>query len=161
MLIIHSKTFINESKQCKRRLDISALIRTLLYVCDIYFLFPAPEPVSDITAVQNASRHIKLRWTQPCHPNGLIINYTIEVKNKNDSSNSVNDTRFTNNSITSYNVTHLLPYRSYLFIVRTQVEGVAQLSAPQESIFQTSTEGNHFDKIYDFFFLLPVILILL
>lgn len=110
----------------------------------VFFLL-APGKVLNIKAAQTFSRRIDLRWAQPCQPHGLIINYTIGVSNRNDSSNSVNDIRFTNNSRTSFNVIHLLPYRSYQFTVRTQVEGVTQLSTPQISIFQTTTEGNHFD----------------
>lgn len=107
--------------------------------------------MTNITAEDISSRHIYLSWTQPCHPNGVITNYTINVTNLNESSNAGHDIRFTNNSRTSFNVTGLLPYRSYKFTVRTQVEDVPQLSDPQNSIFQTSTEGNHVDKIYDIF----------
>lgn len=119
----------------------------------ILLLVLVPDRVSDITAVQNTSRHIKIRWTQPCHPNGLIINYKIEVKNVTgtDPPNSWNDTLFTINNSTSFNVTDLLPYQSYKFTVRTKVEGVLQLSEPQNSTFNTSTEGNHANKIYDIF----------
>lgn len=112
-----------------------------LHLCLFYILSLAPDPVSNITAENISSRHIYLSWTQPCHPNGNIANYTIEVTNLNESSNAGDDIRFTNNSSTSFNVTGLLPYRSYNFTVRTQVAGVLQLSDPQNSIFQTSTEG--------------------
>lgn len=114
-----------------------------------YILSLAPDPVSNITAENISSRHIYLSWTQPCHPNGNITHYTIEVANKSDSSGQ--DIRFTNNSSTSFNVTGLLPYRSYIFTVRTKVEDVPQLSDPQNSTFNTSTEGNHVDKIYNIF----------
>lgn len=116
-------------------------------MCLFYILSLAPDPVSNITAENISSRHIYLSWTQPCHPNGNITHYTIEVANKSDSSKSGQDIRFTNDSSTSFNVTGLLPFRTYNFTVRTQVEGVLQLSDPQNSIFQTSTEGIFFYKI--------------
>lgn len=107
--------------------------------------------MKNITAEHISSRYIYLSWTQPCHPNGNITHYTIEVANKSDSSKSGQHIRFTNNSSTSFNVTGLLPYRSYNFTVRTKVENVPQLSDPQNSTFNTSTEGNHVNKIYDIF----------
>lgn len=103
--------------------------------------------MSNITVEQNSSRHIYLSWTKPCHPNGNITHYTIEVTNLNESSNAGHDISYR----TSFNVTDLLPYRSYNFTVRTQVEGVLQLSDPQNSIFQTSTEGIFLYKIMIFF----------
>ena len=46
------------------------------------------------------------------------------------------------NNSTSLNVTNLLPYRSYVFTVYTEAEGVENLSEPAISKpFQTGTEG--------------------
>lgn len=105
----------------------------------------APDPVSNITVEQNSSRHIYLSWTQPCHPNGIITNYTIEVTNTSDLANAGQDIRFTNNNSTSFNVTNLNPYRSYLFTVKTQVQNVSSMSRPTKSDkYNTSTEGNQF-----------------
>lgn len=101
--------------------------------------------MTNITAENISSRHIYLSWTQPCHPNGIISNYTIEVTNKSDSSNAVQDIRFTNNTSTIFNVTNLLPYRSYLFYVKTQVQNVSSMSnSTTSAVYNTSTEGNQF-----------------
>lgn len=116
-----------------------------LHLCLFHVISLAPDPVSNITVEQNSSRHIYLSWTQPCHPNGIITNYIIDVKNYSYPSNAVQDIRFTNNSRTSFNVTNLHPYRSYQFIVKTQVQNVFNLSRPTTSdIYNTSTEGNQF-----------------
>lgn len=105
----------------------------------------APDPVSNITVEQNSSRHIYLSWIQPCHPNGIISNYTIEVANTSDLQNVGQDIRFTNNNSTSFNVTNLHPYRSYFFIVKTQVHNVSSMSnSTTSAVYNTSTEGNQF-----------------
>ena len=103
--------------------------------------------MTDIVVRSNTSRSLMFSWTQPCHPNGIIINYRIEVKNWNDSLDNQqtytnNKTLNTNNNSSSFNVTNLLPYRFYVFIVYTEVEGVNSSSAPTKSVpFQTGTEG--------------------
>lgn len=102
--------------------------------------------MSNIIAAETYSRRIELKWTQPCHPNGFIINYQIDIMNMNYSSK---DTRQTNSSITSLNVISLNPYSLYQFTVYTQVEHVTNLSEPATSeIFRTRTEGNLFVLIY-------------
>ena len=97
-----------------------------------------------------------LSWIQPCHPNGIIINYRIKIQNYNDSIDNQgrftnnNNTLNTNNNSTSFNVTNLLPYRSYVFTVYTEVDGVENLSEPAVSKpFQTDTEGLY---IYTFYY---------
>uniref|UniRef100_A0A8W8J4S9 protein-tyrosine-phosphatase n=1 Tax=Magallana gigas TaxID=29159 RepID=A0A8W8J4S9_MAGGI len=103
-----------------------------------------PDPVSNITVEQNSSRHIYLSWIQPCHPNGIISNYTIEVANTSDLQNVGQDIRFTNNNSTSFNVTNLHPYRSYFFIVKTQVHNVSSMSnSTTSAVYNTSTEAPH------------------
>lgn len=89
-----------------------------------------------------------MSWTQPCHPNGIIINYRIKIQNYNDSIDNQglytnnNNTLNTNNTSTSFNVTNLLPYRSYVFTVYTEVKDVDNLSEPTVSEpFHTDTEG--------------------
>lgn len=111
-------------------------------MCLFYIISLAPDPVTNITVEQNSSRHIYLSWIQPCHPNGIISNYTIEVTNTSD---LANDIRFTNNDSTSFNVTNLHPYRSYFFIVKTQVHNVFSMSnSTTSAVYNTSTEGNQF-----------------
>lgn len=110
-----------------------------------YILSLAPDPVSNITVEQNSSRHIYLSWIQPCHPNGIISNYTIKVTNTSDLANAGQDVRFTNNDSTSFNVTNLHPYRSYFFIVKAQVQNVSSMSnSTTSAVYNTSTEGNQF-----------------
>ena len=115
----------------------------------------APDPVSDITVRTQTSRSLMLFWIQPCHPNGIIINYRIKIQNYNDSIDNQgrftnnNNTLNTNNNSTSFNVTYLLPYRSYVFTVYTEVDGVENLSEPAVSKpFQTDTEGLYIYTIY-------------
>ena len=119
----------------------------MFYVYYISYVV-VPGPVSDIIFLRKTSRGLKLSWNQPCHPNGIIINYRIKIQNYNDSID--NQGRFTNNNntlntmnnSTSLNVTNLLPYRSYVFTVYTEAEGVENLSEPAISKpFQTGTEG--------------------
>ena len=88
-----------------------------------------------------------LSWTQPCHPKGIITKYRIKI-HINDSIDNQgrftnnNNTLNTNNNSTNFNVTNLLPYRSYVFTVYTEVEGVKNLSEQAVSKpFQTDTEG--------------------
>nr|XP_022293294.1 phosphatidylinositol phosphatase PTPRQ-like isoform X3 [Crassostrea virginica] len=104
-----------------------------------------PDPVTDIAVRSNTSRSLMLSWTQPCHPNGIITNYRIEVQNFNDSLDNQrtyinNNTLNTNNNNTRFNVTNLLPYRFYVFTVYTEVE--ANSSVPTTSApFQTDIEA--------------------
>lgn len=115
-------------------------------IMNIVFNLLAPGKVSNIIAAQTYSRYIALKWTQPCHPNGLIINYHIDIWNKNHSSHN---TTQTNSSITGLNVTSLLPYCLYNFTVFTEVQNVLNLSEPTTStLFRTKAEGNLFVLIY-------------
>lgn len=108
----------------------------------MFFNLLAPGKVSNIIAAQTFSRHIELKWTQPCHPNGLIINYQIDIWNTNDSSHN---TTQTNSNITGLHVTSLLPYCLYNFTVFTEVQNVSNLSEPPTStLFRTKAEGNLF-----------------
>ena len=123
-----------QSIKCQSYIDISYLV--------------APGPVSDITVLTTTSRSLMLSWTQPCHPNGIIINYKIKIQIWNDSRDNqgrftnINNTFNTNNNSTSFNVTILLSYRFYVFTVNTEVQGVGNLSEPTVSEpFQTDTEG--------------------
>ena len=119
----------------------------LFYVYYISYVV-APGRVADITFLTKTSRSLMLSWTQPCHPNGIIINYRINIQNYNDSIDNQgrytnnNNTLNTTNKSTSFNVTNLLPYRFYVFTVNTEVQDVGNLSEPTVSEpFQTDTEG--------------------
>ncbi|XP_062587931.1 phosphatidylinositol phosphatase PTPRQ-like [Saccostrea cucullata] len=98
-----------------------------------------PGNVSEIMVINKTSRGMLLMWTQPCYPNGNIINYKIIVQNKND---SINKTTHTNSSKKFYLIHNLLPYRLYTFTILTEVANVTQKSAPAKSeTFRTLSEA--------------------
>nr|XP_022292898.1 tyrosine-protein phosphatase 10D-like isoform X5 [Crassostrea virginica] len=130
------------------RVNTSAGFSNFSEYLNISTLPSTPGRVADITFLTKTSRSLMLSWTQPCHPNGIIINYRINIQNYNDSIDNQgrytnnNNTLNTTNKSTSFNVTNLLPYRFYIFTVNTEVQDVGNLSEPTVSEpFQTDTEA--------------------
>ena len=92
-------------------------------------LFAAPADPPFITKVVDVnSTAVKLTWTGPKTPNGIIRYYAINITKKTDG--TVLDAVLTNNSMTSATISGLEIYTDYIFTVRAFTVKYSNFSDP-------------------------------
>lgn len=82
--------------------------------CNAFTFFTVPSKI-DINRITNTvtSKSITLKWETPCRPNGIITNYTIQIKNTNPSDEQPDSTKITSSNETTETIEGLMPYRNY------------------------------------------------